>query len=488
MDLPFPTSVEQALLLDRNAAQLLNALPVDLPAQFHSTLWLDSLAFNNVHSPITVLVNLYCSNGSETVSSLPHPLPVGTTLVIIHPDISIDSITPIISPLSPKSTYIWDPFPLKFNLSPVKSFYSLSVFSPSEDPIFSVASQSLNIHSLASSLHKSSNIDPNSIKLTLLGPKADDFISIYTQIHQNTISKLSDKQRAVIIGNNQIPNSNHLVVIDRAHFSLPLNLIDTSYLGVVSIFYKDFTKIKLSDGTATFNLFNRDDPILPILINEDFTEIPTILNSLAKSLQSQFSKKDNLKTIDEMKLFVGDLSSLDVKRNWLARHTNLITEIFEKLNPPLNTKLPPQLDHLFDGDETEFNSRLSIQSDIQNFNQNSTTFNFISNSNANSTTQSICKQIEEYCIKYKQFNSTLKLINLLNAKSKLQINQLTSILQLLTRNFPMGETLKNFNPSNELLPLPPIPETATHIVFLGPISPNELSIKCNHLYFTTLNC
>lgn len=497
--LPFSIDKSTPLFLDKNTIPILNAISFDPAVHYKSVHWL--LPNSITQSNTTILVNLYCSNGSQTLTNLPQPLPSLTSLIIIHPNLSQESIQSIISPLSPSSISIWNPFPLITTING-STFYSLSPLSPCDDPL--LLSTPLNIHALASSLYNSTNLNPNSIKISLLGPMASNFLDVYTQIYTTATSKLSDKQKAVILANSQIPNSNHLVIVDRFHYSLPLNIIDTSYLGIISIYYKDFSKIKLQDGnsktTTTFNLFNKDDPILPILINKDFAEIPQILNTLAKSLQIQFSKKDNLTTIDEMKLFVGDLSSLDVKRNWLAKHTNLVTEIFSKLDT--NIKLPNDiLNNLFEPDETEFNLRLSIQSEIQDFNPNQSPFNFISKStitssnsksNSNSTTQSILKEIERYFLKFKQFKSTLKLITLLNSKSNLQINQLTPILQMLTRYFPMKSSLNDFTKclnKNPLLPLPNMPENSTHVVFLGPITPKELSTTNNNqLFFTSLYC
>lgn len=495
MDWVLAEDVARVVVLDRAAGGVLAALGVDPLAHFRSAVWLDAQSASLPDA--VVVVNLFSSEGPGALAGLP-PLGAGSRLVVIHPCMGVEALGPVLGPLGVLNgrASVWNPFPLRLALGgpprghPVPgaptgtmlhSLAPLTPTSPATAPL--LHSPALSLRALALALHNATPLGWAPAQSTLLGPLAKDFASLYSQVRDAALNKLSDRQRAVAAAAEALPSSSHLVVIDRTHYARPLALLHESYLGIVSLYHTDFSHVVV--GESKFRLMAPEDPVLPLIFNKHFSEVPPILNELARALQAQIAKKDSLTTLDQIKSFVSDLSNVEAKRTWLARHTNLVADVFARLDtsPNLGT---PALNALFDSDETLFSSWMDIQADITTFSPTASAFAFIPKPGSHApTAASILAKIKTHASRHRHLDSTLKLATLLNAKSPMSESQKDSLLSVLARHFPLQKVV-DFDPPAVLRDVPELPPSATHVVFLGPVTPEELASCAQNLFFTCL--
>ena len=381
------------LVLDKSLSHILNHLTKNSfstfinSAKIKKTSWLpDSLnnssssslttppLTNTPDTPIVFLINLLSNENLSKLlllSNLIHNWKLSTLphLIVYHPllDISLHSYISNIGLESQLASFnIWSTqLPsISYSISNNLSIHSLDLSFAFKDlylnnspiPLQLLANYLLNL-----------NIENNyNLRITntfLKGPLSNQFYSIYSRLLNSHILSLPDSKRKIIDDiddtifadtNSFYNNSVHLISIDRSNDLLPCVLSQLSYTGIISEFFNLSSPIEpfnlptesetisnQQKTTSISSLFSNENQISNIIGDLNFSHVGPILNKNAKLLQSQLNKKDNLNNMDEIKLFVNDLSNLNSTKSLISTHTSIADLILSSLNKsPLQYQKP----------------------------------------------------------------------------------------------------------------------------------------------------
>ncbi|GMG23026.1 unnamed protein product [Ambrosiozyma monospora] len=126
-----------------------------------------------------------------------------------------------------------------------------------------------------------------------------------------------------------------------------------------------------SEDFVRFRLGDSKDEIFSLIKDLNFSHVGSILNNKARQIQAEYDKRNQLKDIEEMKKFVGELNRLKELQTWVKRHTLLAEHILGKVKAgdvdEAQTKVGiPELDNVELGEPSSsyFSEFIELQQDI----------------------------------------------------------------------------------------------------------------------------
>ena len=213
-------------------------------------------------------------------------------------------------------------------------------------------------------LHITSHYRLRVTNLFLKGDLAQHFWSIYQRFLSAHLQTLSDLQRkniedideTIFMDVHSFYNSaTDLIALDRSNDLLACLLPQLSYAGLCNDHFNIESQLSSIDlpvpneTAQSFQLYDSADKIYNSIKYLNFSHVGPILNSNAKSLQQEFDRRKQLKDIDEMKLFVNELSSLKQLQANVTKHTNIAAKILSTFNNSIDTTTKiPFLDEMED--------------------------------------------------------------------------------------------------------------------------------------------
>lgn len=171
------------------------------------------------------------------------------------------------------------------------------------------------------------------VRLTNIYLKGDwsiKFWKIYRRLVKKQLNGLSAKDRRVIQDLDDALFSDQYSFFNR---SVDFVCLDRS-IDLVGCLMTQLTYSGLVDEILSNSFDIKNDKIYDKIKDLNFSMVGGVLNKTARDLQSEYDKRSKLKSIDEMKSFVGELNHLKDLQRSVQKHTDIAEDIVTKVNPP----------------------------------------------------------------------------------------------------------------------------------------------------------
>lgn len=375
------------LVLDRDISVHLNYLTNNKFSAFTTAthisriVWIEDVANIQDGSPDSVvfLINLLSDENIHKLNQLSTLLPQmkqNVHLIVAHPslDTSLQRYLSIKGLLGDLTSYhVWKSL-LYFKFDDILSLeYPNAAFKDiylDDSPVpLQLLAKTLLVEYI------DSNYNLRITNVYLKGRMSARVWNIYEKLKAEHLQSLSDTQRKVI---NDIDdtlfmdvhsfynNSVDFICLDRSNDLIAALSSQLSYSGLLNETFNVETQLKpITFEGKLINLNDPSDQIFPLIKDLNFSHVGPILNQQAKHLQTEFSKRNDLKDIGEMKNFVGELSNLKKMQENVTKHTNLGEFIISKFRGWNENTGVPELDQLIDPKQESYQSQIiEFQQDI----------------------------------------------------------------------------------------------------------------------------